>query len=360
MADPTENPDQPALTDAEVAALAIEHRAATQAALALHREAERLDTVDARMEAARAAILARRPAAAVRHLTRAGEIAGHDQPAELVALKREAEIAVRHAARPSARAGAVFLEALVTALNMDTAQDRATRVEPDFATATVLQLPSSTTSPPARSYTAVDIINHALERLGCPQRLRLVERGDGYLDALTEQGRADRVRAEALSAQPDDGHPCEGCGAPRWTFAHDDDLGEHCGACGWPHPLGILGSARHRATARELAERAKTLETEVAGRDRKLAETRAELDKANGKIEKLKRPAQILSGRRGRQVVVPGMAPATIPEDASIDDLMAIARKAVEQLTGLAAGAAATLQQVEAAGVLARQKAGDA
>lgn len=303
--------DARSLQDREAADLAGEFKAATLQALHLSRAAEADDTLAAHMDAGRALIAAHRPAAAARHLARARELAGERPPAELEVMTRQAAQAATLAARPRARSGTVFVQTLVEVLQ-EHERDRVN-----------LTLSSD----------ALTVVNETARRLGSGHVLELVPRGE-WLHARLGVAQGDK--AARTVDQPDDGYPCERCGAPRWTFTHDDDLGEFCSSCAWPlSDVEALAATRVRRTNRELSEQVKALQAEVADRDRRLAAAAAEKLQLEAKIDKLKRPAQIMS-RPGRARVNLGGAlgqprgSSAIPADATLEQIQQVAAAAVE------------------------------
>jgi hypothetical protein len=311
-AGPTPTPDVEidarSLYDREAAKLAGEFQATTLAALAAVRVAAVDDTLAAHMDAGRGLLAAHRPAAAARHLARARELAGDRPPAELEVMTRQAAQAATLAARPRARSGTVFVQTLVEVLQ-EHERDR------------------------ALSSDALTVVNETARRLGSGHVLELVPRGE-WLHARLGVAQGDK--AARTVDQPDDGYPCERCGAPRWTFTHDDDLGEFCSSCAWPlSDVEALAATRIRRTNRELSEQVKALQAEVADRDRRLAAAAAEKLQLEAKIDKLKRPAQIMS-RPGRARVNLGGAlgqprvSSAIPADATLEQIQQVAAAAVE------------------------------
>lgn len=337
-------------TDAELATLARHHRAATTAAIHSSRAAAVDDTAAAHVRAADDNLAAGRPAAAVRHLTRAAELAPGE---DFSTRNREASRAFEAAARPRARAAGIFVGVVIDVIASRVKTQRDAGMAPaegeDFGR-------------------AVEVVNVAAARLGSNQAIKLQRDAEGWPIGVVEAGRSDRAAAAAMSTQPDDGHPCEWCGAPRWTFAHDDDAGEFCGVCGHPQTATALGETRRRLSMREQEQRIAELEAAVADRDGKLKIAAAELAREQGKVEKLKRTGGALARLRGGRGVGPMLAQApssadpniTIRADATLDDIQAAIeahRQAVEHSAGMVGRLAVRARQLAAERGVAEESA---
>lgn len=301
--------DARSLMDRQAADLAAEFKAATLQALTAARVADADDTADAHLDAGRALLAAHRPAAAARHLARASELAGERPPAELESLTRQAAQAATVAARPRARSGTVFAQTYVEVLREHARDDLRPNLGPD----------------------ALAVVNETLRRLGAGHTVEIEVRGERLIPRLNP-GQPDK--AARVVDQPADGYPCERCGAPRWTFTHDDDLGEFCSICAWPLAhVEDLAVTRRRRTNREQAARIVELEAALADRDRKLVDAAGRERQLEAKVEKLKRPAQLMSRPRRAQVNLGGAlgppnASSSIPLDATLEQVAAIASEA--------------------------------
>ena len=337
-------PDQNATppTEAELAALARSHRAATTAAIHSSRATAVDDTAAAHTRAADDNLAAGRPAAAIRHLARAAELAPGE---DFSTRNREASRALEAASRPRARAAGIFVGVVIDVIASRVKTQRDAGVAPaegeDFGQ-------------------AVEVVNVAAARLGANQAIKLQRDAEGWPIGVVEAARSDRAAAAAMSAQPGDGHPCEWCGAPRWTFAHDDDAGEFCAVCGHPQNATVLGETRRRLSMREQEQRIAGLEAQVADRDGRLKLAAAELSREQGKVEKLKRTGGALARLRGAgRGVGPMLAQApssadpniTIRADADLDDILAAMeahRQAVEHSSAMVARLAVRARQLAA------------
>ena len=326
---PTRRPD---LANAEAGDLASEFKDITLHALVLARSAAAGDDPALHQRAASAALRAGRPAIAVRLAARAAEIAGVEQERNVATvMQRAAEIAVRAAPRASARAAEDFVRALVATV-ADVIQNGGP--EAGDILALLLATPTRFVNGPraGEEIRAIDIINAALGQIG-NAGIDVVGRGSQVVGARRIPLIMGRDSVAALLAQVEaEGDPCEGCGAPRWTFAHDDDLGEFCASCGWPQAPAALESTKRRKTNRELRARVAELEATVADRDATIATRDKQIAAANGRVDLATRTANRLD--RARRAVrftrpEPGMLTLPSPAGLTIEQLLEEAQQAV-------------------------------
>lgn len=340
---PDRNPDAtPAAStgDAEIARLAAEFGDHTHKALALARVAADSESPADQRAAGRAMLDARRPAAARRLAALA--LQADPDSAEGQALLRDAERGLTEARRSRARTGEDFIRetlALVRAA-VDAGAGRAlgvllrTNVEAPELDGLVVSRDGEA------GVSALDFVNAVLARLGAGG-LALVGRegSDGFVatGARRVELRVDRQPTvlELVAAASADGAACNGCGAPRFMVAHDDDLGEFCSVCAYPLAPEHLAMHKQRATVGSL-----TAELVEVKRDRDrhaalAAEARKQVEGLEGKIGKLAKQVDIEKGRR-LQLIAAGKTP--------IDRLLADPNATVEELKAAAAGAAGQAQ----------------
>lgn len=345
QARPSEKPHRPNADDTEVASLAADFKAPTLRALVLSRTANASDDFGLHREAARASIDARRPAAAARHAQRAVELAKNDEDERAaLALLREARVAVDAAPRALARGCEQVVAVLRDAINKIAAQG------PEYgAFVTALLLADVGRAP--RGFTgeyncALGLINEALHQ-GGGAGLEILHLGGGNVRARRIEQRGDKSSAAALLAQVEaEGEPCEYCGAPRWTFVQDDDLGEFCAGCGWPHHPAALEVTKRRKTNAELRQRIAELEAVTVEQQAAISTRDKQIASERGKAEAATRHAAGMTKRMRavRFAPQPGTPTlsAMLPKDATLDDLLAESRQAL----ALARAANARIEQI--------------
>lgn len=334
-------------TDTEALALARDFRDLFTTARALARAAYLEDTASAYVAAGKASLDAGLPAQALRQATQALGI----DPGHTVAdmLRRTAVEAIQATRRAQAQQGSAFAAALYQMLF---------RVRVEEGLAEMLLTPVVNPALEAQlgadivretgSVCALDIINATLAAMGAGGvAVRMV---GGTVFAITRcQLRASKAgAAECLAKVTAEGSPCESCGAPRWTFAQDDDLGSYCSSCAWPHPVAALNTTRKRKSIAELEAALAASRTETAEANKRTEAALAQVKGMEGKINKLTKTVQGEADARRR--LMQGGSVAV--EDLSLEDLHAAAQ-------GAAAQAQAGADRVAELAVRIAKKAGE-
>lgn len=362
MADDTTTPDPAAgragPTDVEHRQLAEKHRDLHTAAILASRKAAEVGDGATHLDASRTALAAGRYGAALRHASLAQQLEPESREVETaVRTASSALVKMRavqgRAASLVARRLAVKLAALSThpllGLLTQPLQNRGTETE----------IPDSIRR--AGGVCLLDVINAALAELG-DLGLR-VDATDAGFTVRTAQLRTERPPTPAAIAAslPDDGAPCDVCGAPRWTFEPDEEHGPFCGFCGAPFQHMDLTEHRRRPRVADLEAKVAAAEAE---RDAAKAETRkaqTDLATARGTIGKLQGTANRLLrlGGRGRvsggaaRAVVPDLAElAKIGEGSTIEEMQAAATVALtgaQQALELAQASLATINDLAVA-----------
>lgn len=261
------------------------------------------------MAAAQAMLDAGRPAAARRWASEACAI--DSESAEAKHLHREAEAA--HTAVPRARERGA--EAVVAALVETIGESVAAGAD----------IPLDDV--------VIELLNKALAKVG-GVGLDLRKDNGHIIGARRIVQRQDRVATHAVLAEVDaGGAPCNGCGAPRWTFAHDPELGEFCGACGWPLPAEALDATRRQKSVEELREEVAGHLAQIEGLHKTVQARDKELTAMQGRIDRVQRTAHGLhkqqrAARFGRPIDTTAV-PTSIPADATIAELQDQARQAL-------------------------------
>ncbi len=325
MADPRPRPQlssnrtalPPAITDVpgEVR-LADNAKLSTRRALLLGAKAAAEPHYKNVMAAAQAMLDAGRPAAARRWAAEA--VAIDSESTDAKALLREAQVTHDAAPRVRERGGEAVVAALVETLGGDLG--RMFMIVREYGEA-------------GEEVTALDLLNRALAKVG-GAGLDIRMDGDHVAHVRRITQRQDRVAAHTLLAQVDaEGAPCHGCGAPRWTFAHDPELGEFCGQCGWPLPASALDAGRRQKSVEELREETAALREQVAERDKTVATRDREIAAMQGRLDRVQRTATGLHRQqraaRFRGPIDATAVPTTIPADATIEELQDQARQAL-------------------------------
>lgn len=284
-------------------------------------------------EAALAQLQARRPAHALRLAVRALEL---DPGPQSERVRREADNAVKAAPRAVARFGEAFAAALYELVFQARGHARElgqlllTSIDCDPLEALV---GADLTRDPGK-VCAMDLINGTLARMGA-----------GGLDLRGDASAMEGVRrtplrtskpglVELLGRVEVEGAPCEACSAPRWTFAHDDDLGEFCGVCCWPLQASALEAGRRHATVEQLEAQVAELRETLAARDKLVERQTQQVAELEGKLEKVKATFQG-RGRLRPRPVLPGEA-APVLADVPIGDLQAQAAQALATINAIA------------------------
>lgn len=343
MTDPTADP-----TDAEALQLARDFRDLHITARALARAAYLGDTAPEHLAAGKAALAAGLPALAAREALLAQQI-DPGNPAALK-LRSDATEATHAVRRAQAQQGSAFAAALYLLLYRLRAEEglASLLLTPAVNPALEAQLGADLIREPG-SVCALDIINATLAVMGAGG---LEIRGDDHkIEGITRcQIRGSKASAaEQLARIEAEGTPCENCGAPRWTFAADDDLGTYCSSCAWPHPVAALAQTRKRKTIAQLEADLAASQAETAAAKKATAAAADQVKGLEGKIAKLARTAQGEADLRRR--LLAGGAPAVSTEEMSIEDLQAAARGAADQ-------AAAAARRADELVVAAARKAG--
>jgi hypothetical protein len=342
---PDRNPHPIAAPD--IARLAAEFGDNTSRALALARVADQSESPADQLAAGEAALTARRPAAALRLAAMAGQH-NPDDPA-VVRLRANAERGLVEARRSRARAGEGFIRELLALVQaaIDAGAGRtlgallATNAEGTALDGLVVSRDGTA------GVSALDIVNAVLSRLGSGgvALVAVGDNADGFVavGARRVELRVDRQPSvvELAEAAAVEGTACNGCGAPRYMQAHDDDLGEFCSVCAFPLAPEHLVKHRQRATVGTLTAELAEVRRE---RDRAatLAAERAKtVEGLQGKIQKLTGQAQ---GERDRRIALvrAGSSPLEMllaDPTTPIEDLQAAAAGAVERAQASAAQA---------------------
>lgn len=326
--------------DTEVARLASAFGERTVTARTLARLAEDGDDPDAHRRAARAALDAGRPAHARRLVARALELEPGDP--ETTNLARAAELGMKDASRAATRGGEMFAAELYQLLYQ--ARDHLGLL---LLTATadpaLVELVGDIGRDPDQ-VCGIDLVNLALSRVGAGG-LGLYTDASGKVGVRRIQQKGSKDSTAALLARVEaEGTPCGSCGAPRWSFAVDEDHGEYCATCAWP--LGAQAMAGHRRRRSN-----EQLQAALAGAEE--ARTAAEKGKAaaelavkslEGKIAKLTQTVEKEQQHR-RHLIAGGVGQASLAE-LSVEELAAAARGAAERATASASQADAVAVEI--------------
>lgn len=335
-------------TDTEALQLARDFRDLHLTARALSRAAYLGDTAPDHIAAGKAALAAGLPALATREAFAAQQLdPGNPAALKLRSDATEATAAVR---RAQAQQGSAFAAALYLLIFRLRAEEglASLLLTPVVNPALESQLGADLVREPG-SVCALDLINATLAVMGAGG---LEVRGDDHqIEGVTRcQLRASKAgTAELLARIEAEGTPCENCGAPRWTFAADDDLGSYCSSCAWPHPVAALAQTRKRKSIAQLEADLAASQAETAAAKKATAAALDQVKGLEGKIAKLARTAQGEAGLRRR--LLAGGAEAVSTEEMSIEDLQAAAR-------GAADTAAAAARRADELVVAAARKAG--
>lgn len=360
--DPTPAPVVDPHADTEVARLASSFQDRTVTAIALARVAEAGDDPTAHRRAARAALDAGRPAHARRLIARAQEL-DPDHP-EHAAVVRDADSECKAAGRAVARGGEIFCSELYSLLFQARAMGLDVLLLSAQTTPELVELVGDIARKPGQ-VCGLDLLNLALARAGAggialePANGGACRCGgacqwpDGVCYSVGVrriQQRGSKESTAALLAQVEaEGRPCDRCGAPRWSFAHDPDHGEFCAVCAWPLAPATLASHRRRCSHEQLEVRVRGLEAERdeahEGRDAARAHALAQ----EGKVAKLGK--KIEAEQRQRQQLVAGGAGQASLAELTIEELQAAA-------AGATARAQASAAQVDVVAVEIARRAG--
>lgn len=335
-------------TDTEALELARDFRDLHLTARALARAAYEGDTVPDHLAAGKAALAAGLPAQARRHAALALEIEPGSPGA--LKLKGEATEATQSARRAIAQQGSAFAAHLYPLLYRLRGEEglAALLLTPVVNPALEAQLGTDVIREPG-SVCALDLINAVLATMGAGG---VEVRGDDHqIEGVSRIPlRASKAGAAELLAKVEaEGAPCENCGAPRWAFAADDDLGSYCSSCAWPHPIAALAQTRKRKTIAQLEADLAASQADLAAAKKATAAALEQVKGLEGKIAKLARTAQGEAGMRRR--LLAGGVEAVSTEEMSIEDLQAAARGAADQ-------AAAAAKRADEFVVAAARKAG--
>jgi hypothetical protein len=335
-------------TDTEALALARDFRDLHLTARALVRAAYLGDTAPDHIAAGKAALAAGLPALAAREALLAQQL-DPGNPAALK-LRSDATEATHAVRRAQAQQGSAFVAALYLLLYRLRAEEglAALLLTPVVNPALESQLGADIVREPG-SVCALDIISATLAGMGAGG---IEIRGDDHqIEGITRcQLRGSKASAAELLAKIEaEGTPCENCGAPRWTFAADDDLGTYCSSCAWPHPVAALAQTRKRKTIAQLEADLAASQAETAAAKKATAAALDQVKGLEGKIAKLAHTAQGEAGMRRR--LLGGGPEAASAEEMSLEDLQAAAR-------GAADTAAAAARRADELVVAAARKAG--
>lgn len=261
------------------------------------------------MQAAQAMLDAGRPAAARRWASEACSI--DSESVEAKQLHREAEAMLAAVPRARERGAETVVAALVATIGEAAVAGEDIPLGPR----------------------AVELINKALAKVG-GVGVDLHMDGDRVGGARRIVQRQDRVAMHAVLAEVDaGGAPCHGCGAPRWTFAHDPEIGEFCGQCGWPLPAEALDATRRQKSVEELREQVADLQGQLVVRDKSLEAAAREVTAMQGRLDRVQRTATGLQRQqrtaRFRGPIDATAVPTSIPADATIAELQDQARQAL-------------------------------
>ncbi len=167
---------------------------------------------------------------------------------------------------------------------------------------------------------ALDLVNFVLMHLGGGVGVTLIAGEKGVVQtAFTPHapGPASGHDLEALAARIEEAGgaaPCPMCGAPRWTFVADDEQGEACSVCSWPHAPGRapvvrrqLAAEEARAVLREREAQVATLEKQVATLEGAKASLEGRLAKYDTEIRRM-RAAPKPPAEEAAEIVAKGRA----------------------------------------------------
>lgn len=139
----------------------------------------------------------------------------------------------------------------------------------------------------------LDLVNFVLMHLGGGVGVTLLADGKGSVvqTAFTPHAPAPSAGhdLESLAARLEaagGAAPCPMCGAPRWTFVADDDHGEACACCSWPHAPGKSPVVRRQLAAEELAATLRERDAEVERLKRQVADLEAIKTSLEAKVTK--------------------------------------------------------------------------
>jgi hypothetical protein len=264
-------------------------------------------------------------------------------------LRRDAGEAIQATRRAQAQQGSAFAAALYQMLFRLRVEEGLADLllEPVVNSALGAQLGADILREPD-SVCALDLINATLATMGAGGvEVRMV---GGTVFSITRcQLRASKAgAAESIARVTAEGSPCESCGAPRWTFAQHDDLGNYCSNCAWPHPIAALNTTRKRKSIAELEAALAASRAETAEANKRTEAALAQVKGMEGKISKLTKTVQGETDARRR--LMQGGSVAI--EDLSVEDLHA-------QAQGAAAQAQASAARVAELAVRIAKKAGE-
>ena len=167
---------------------------------------------------------------------------------------------------------------------------------------------------------ALDLVNFVLMHLGGGVGVTLIAGDKGVVQtAFTPHAPGPAVGhdLEALAARLEEAGgaaPCPMCGAPRWTFVADDEQGEACSVCSWPHAPGRapvvrrqLAAEEARAALREREAQVATLEKQVATLEGAKASLEGRLAKYDTEIRRM-RAAPKPPAEEAAEIVAKGRA----------------------------------------------------
>lgn len=167
---------------------------------------------------------------------------------------------------------------------------------------------------------ALDLVNFVLMHLGGGVGVTLIAGDKGVVQtAFTPHAPGPAVGhdLETLAARLEEAGgaaPCPMCGAPRWTFVADDEQGEACSVCSWPHAPGRapvvrrqLAAEEARAALREREAQVATLEKQVATLEGAKASLEGRLAKYDTEIRRM-RAAPKPPAEEAAEIVAKGRA----------------------------------------------------
>lgn len=167
---------------------------------------------------------------------------------------------------------------------------------------------------------ALDLVNFVLMHLGGGVGVTLIAGDKGVVQtAFTPHAPGPAVGhdLETLAARLEEAGgaaPCPMCGAPRWTFVADDEQGEACSVCSWPHAPGKapvvrrqLAAEEARAALREREAQVATLEKQVATLEGAKASLEGRLAKYDTEIRRM-RAAPKPPAEEAAEIVAKGRA----------------------------------------------------